>query len=282
MKLNLKAPAKLNLCLKIAGLRPDGFHELVSLMQPIDLCDRISLETGGDGLEFTCNIKPLQGDHNLVLKAARAWFKQAGINPAAKIHLDKQVPMAAGIGGGSSDAAAMLLGLNALHQGRLEPQTLFEIAAGLGSDVPFFLAGVTSWCTGRGELIKPWPEFPLLNYVVVNPGIEVPTPWVYKTYDLHWTKQGRANTINGLRGYLETDWNTVMVNDLEAVTAQRYPVVNRIKWKLMAAGAQGALMSGSGSTVFGVFETMNEAAKVADKLAQTEDLWVRACQGLSC
>ena len=143
MKIILDAPAKLNLSLKVCGKRPDGFHELVTLMQPIDLCDRVHLDMDAPNLAFSCNQPELAGEHNLVVRAARAWFSAAGLGPRAGIHLEKLVPVAAGIGGGSSDAAATLTGLNALHGGRLSPRRLHELAAGLGSDVPFF--------SGRGH-----------------------------------------------------------------------------------------------------------------------------------
>ena len=138
MKISLDAPAKLNLCLKVGELRPDGFHELVTLMQPIDLCDRVDFDTAVSGLSFTCSRAELSGEDNLVVRAARAWFKEAGLEPNAAIHLEKNVPIAAGIGGGSSDAAATLMGLNNLFDRRLSAGKLHELAAGLGSDIPFF------------------------------------------------------------------------------------------------------------------------------------------------
>jgi 4-diphosphocytidyl-2-C-methyl-D-erythritol kinase len=281
MKLILKAPAKLNLCLKVAGVRPDGFHELVTLMQPISLCDYLSFDLAADSLEFSCSLKELEGEHNLVVKAARDWFQMAELEPRAKIHLDKRVPLAAGIGGGSSDAAAALLGLNVLHDRLLKPETLYGLAAGLGSDVPFFLSGVTAWCTGKGEMIRPWPEFPNLHYVVINPGYEVSTPWVYRTYDLHWTNPGARNTITDHRSILGK-WDGVLANDLEAATISAHPGISRLKAELKAVGAEGAMMSGSGPTVFGIFNNAAAAAKAADKLAHNGDLWVRACQGLTC
>ncbi|MGD9125514.1 MAG: 4-(cytidine 5'-diphospho)-2-C-methyl-D-erythritol kinase, partial [Desulfarculaceae bacterium] len=146
MQITLTAPAKVNLCLKVAGKRLDGYHQVVTLMQPLSIGDRLTVGIDGQGLAFTCSDQSLQNEDNLVLRAARLWFDEAGVKARASFHLQKQLPVAAGLGGGSSDAAATLLGLNVLHGGILTPQRLHSLAAALGSDVPFFLGGVTAFC----------------------------------------------------------------------------------------------------------------------------------------
>ena len=248
-------------------------------MQPVDLYDRLDLDTDAEGLSFTCSRADLAGDDNLVVKAARAWFDAAQMEPAIAIHLEKKVPVAAGIGGGSSDAAAALLGLNALFGGRLDRGMLHRVAAGLGSDIPFFLGGSAAWCTGKGERVRPWPDFPRLHYVVINPGIGVSTAWVYRTYDLHWTNPTRRHTI-GCPLRTSGTWDTLLVNDLESVTIEAHPELAEIKKGLMAAGAEGALMSGSGPTVFGIFPDAQTARRASEGLAAQTGYWVKACRGI--
>lgn len=277
MRLNLFAPAKINLHLHVLGRRPDGYHELATLMQPLSLGDELIIDDQADEFIFTCNAPALQFN-NLVEKAARLWFEAAGLKPRAALHLNKMVPVAAGLGGGSSDAAAALIGLNAINGAPLPPERLVELASSLGADVPFFLAGVTGWCTGIGEKVEPWPDFPLLDYVLVNPGFPVSTAQIYAEWDLAWTNQSVVNTIyrppkaaNDLDGLLR--------NDLELVTQKAFPQLGDLRKALREEGAMGALMSGSGPTVFGVFADAGTAAVAAERLSIHHDWWVCACRG---
>jgi 4-diphosphocytidyl-2-C-methyl-D-erythritol kinase len=277
MRLNLFAPAKINLHLHVLGRRPDGYHELATLMQPLSLGDELIIDDQADEIIFTCNEPALQRG-NLVEKAARLWFEAAGLKPRVALHLNKMVPVAAGLGGGSSDAAAALIGLNAINGALLPPERLVELASSLGADVPFFLANVTGWCTGIGEKVEPWPDFPLLDYVLVNPGFPVSTAQIYAEWDLAWTNQSVVNTIyrppkaaNDLDGLLR--------NDLELVTQKAFPQVEDLRKALREEGAMGALMSGSGPTVFGVFPDAGTAVTAAERLSIHHDWWVRACRG---
>ncbi len=279
MQLTLQAPAKLNLLLKVLGRRPDGYHELATLMQPLDLADTLTVRLGQPGLCLTCNRPELAGGDNLVISAARAYYQALGQEPAADFHLTKRIPVAAGLGGGSSDAAAALMALNALHQGALEPAQLSNLAAGLGADVPFFLAGCTAWCSGIGQVVDPLPQFPLFDYVLVNPGFALSTAYVYQQFDFYWTNTTRPIRMNRpLRKPLSIDH--LLVNDLEEVSLREHPILDQIKEALRKAGARGCLMSGSGPSVFGVFADAVQAGAAAQKLRAEGRWWVRSCRGV--
>jgi len=280
MHLAVEAPAKVNLYLKILGRRPDGYHQLATLMQPLSLADTLVVSLGGEGLSLACDRPELAGDDNLVLAAARAFFHELGRPAQASFELTKRIPVAAGLGGGSSDAAAALLALNALHGRALEPAALARLAAGLGADVPFFLAGCTAWCTGIGEQVEPWADFPCLHYVLVNPGFALSTAWVYQQFDLQWTNTLQTIRIKRPRRITAT-LDELLCNDLEAVSLREHPVLGQIKALLSEAGATGCLMSGSGPTVFGVFADSAQSGEAAHRLRlQGGGWWVRSCQGV--
>ncbi len=278
MEITLKAPAKVNLSLLVLGRRPDGYHELMTLMQPLSLADELCLSDQASGLEFSCDDSALR-ENNLVTRAASAYFQVLGRQPRARLHLSKRVPVAAGLGGGSSDAAAALVGLNLLHGRALAPEQLLGLARGLGADVAFFLGGVTALCSGVGDRVQPWPDFPLLHYVLVNPGVAVSTAWVYGQFDLAWTnRRGRNRISRPNKRSLPT--GEILVNDLELVTLEAHPELARIKRVLLEEGAWGALMSGSGPTVFGVFAEAEAAGRAARSLEARGGWWVRACRGI--
>ncbi len=277
-KLILSAPAKVNLSLRILGRRDDGYHELLTLMQPLSLADELSVELKDQGLSLECS-DPALNDDNLVLRAAKTYFAALGRPGGASFSLVKKIPVAAGLGGGSSDAAAALIGLNALHGGALPAEKLVSLAAGLGADVPFFLACRTALCSGIGDRVEPVSAFPLLNYVLINPGFAVSTARVYSQYDLTWTKPTNFNKMGSLpcTGDALCD---ILVNDLENVTIREYPQLEEVKRAMADSGAQGVLMSGSGPTVFGVFPDAASAAKAARELAGNQHWWVCACRGI--
>lgn len=279
MQLTIQAPAKVNLILKVLGRRPDGYHELATLMQPLDLADTLTVRLGEPGLRLSCDKAELSGENNLVVAAARAYYAALGQEPAAAFELIKRIPVAAGLGGGSSDAAAALLALNVLHHGAVEPQRLATLAAGLGADVPFFLAGCTAWCTGIGERVEPWPDFPLLNLVLVNPRFALTTAHVYQQFDFYWTNPPQPIRIKRpLRKTPSIDH--LLVNDLEEVSLREHPILGQIKETLSKTGARGCLMSGSGPTVFGVFADAAQAGKAAQSLRTKGRWWVRSCRGV--
>lgn len=279
MRLAVDAPAKVNLCLKVLGQRPDGYHDLFTVMQTLSLCDELLIESAGPGIAFSCSDPKLGTDDNLVLRAARAWCAAAGIKPALRLHLDKRIPVAAGLGGGSSDAAACLLGLNATHGRALEPGALVKIAASLGADVPFFLAGGSCLCQGIGEKVTLLDDFPLLDYVLVNPNLPVSTAWVYRQWDLAFTNPSQQPRME-LSPTTESALEAILVNDLETVTITAFPQLGQIKQELLEVGALGSMMSGSGPTVFGIFDSRAAASAAARILTAKGKYWVVACRGI--
>jgi len=266
--MSVQAPAKLNLILKVVGRRADGYHELVSLMVPVNLVDRLTFSTGSPGIHLTCHGIPLpkNGD-NLVFRAAEAFFSRARRKPFLSISLTKNIPVAAGLGGGSSDAAATLKALNTFYGHPLGSKDLAETALALGADVPFFLQNLPSIARGVGEQLEPVSDWPEYWYVIVTPPVSVSTAWVYNNLKLKLTTPENGYIVNPLR----EDWSTIgdlLENDLETVTAVRYPVIRSIKRVLVEAGAEGALMSGSGPSVFGVFRSEEAAGRAKETVCR--------------
>lgn len=266
------APAKINLCLHVLGRRPDGYHELAMVMQRVSLYDRLRLSlTDEPGVRVTCPGLELSPDgENIAARAARRLLARAGESRGVEIVIDKQIPVAAGLGGGSSDAATVLMGLNEMLELGLERDVLMAEGAHLGADVPFFIFGADAWATGIGNLLQKIKGMPPLWYVLVNPGLAVSTAWVYQnlglTSKIEAAKLPRfSRTIGGIVSLLH--------NDLERVTISRYPLVATVKEELAASGAVGVLMSGSGPTVFGVFADEVSARKATDELRRSHSDW---------
>lgn len=258
--LTIKAPAKINIRLKVIGKRPDGYHELVSIMAPVEIFDVLDLTASpGEGIEINCEGRDIPGDEtNLAYRAARDFLSYAGINDKISISLSKNIPVAAGLGGGSSDAAAVLLGLNSMYSTPLSEQELHRLALKLGADVPFFIKGVPSLATGVGEILEPIPNWPEAWYVIITPPIQVSTAWVYGNLKLELTSGEYDYIVN----FLKNDTFTISMlleNDLERVTTVSFPIINTLKKLLVDAGAEGAIMSGSGPSVFGVFASREKA-----------------------
>jgi len=278
----MQAPAKLNITLKIVGRRPDGYHELNSLMVPINLVDRLAFSPAARGIHLSCHGIPVPGnEENLVFRAAKAFFTRVSRSPSLSISLTKNIPVAAGLGGGSSDAAATLKALNGMNGYPLGAEELAEMALGLGADVPFFLHNVPSIAGGIGERLKPVLRWPGFWYVIVTPPFRVSTAWVYGNLKLGLTGSENDYIVSPLR----EDWSTItdlLENDLETVTAAHYPVIESIKGLLAEAGADGALMSGSGPSVFGLFrseQAAEEAGKYVTSRAEGEVFVVGSYKG---
>jgi 4-diphosphocytidyl-2-C-methyl-D-erythritol kinase len=256
--------AKLNLCLKVTGRRQDGYHELVSLMVPVDLCDRIDLSPRPAGISLTCRgIDTPEDGRNLVYRAAGAFFDRSGIDGGVSIDLLKKIPVAAGLGGGSSDAACTLKALNRMWGEPLSRIELLELAVRLGADVPFFLHSGPQLARGIGEILEPMPNWPRRWYVIVTPPIQVSTAWVYSSLKIPLTSEESEDILKSLKKepFRMAD---ILQNDLESVTAERYPIIDSIKNLIREAGAEGALMSGSGPSVFGVFESEKQALSAGE------------------
>ncbi|MBT3514040.1 MAG: 4-(cytidine 5'-diphospho)-2-C-methyl-D-erythritol kinase [Nitrospina sp.] len=265
MILKLKTPAKVNLGLHIHGKRQDGFHELETIFQMVSLYDDVELELLSSGIMLECDTLGVPADDtNLVYKAALLLQKSYQVKKGVSIRLKKKIPFGAGLGGGSGNAAGVLMGLNRLWSLNIARENLFTLAAELGSDVPFFLTSPCALGMGRGEqlkVLKPCPKFQVL---LVFPGFPIATSWVYQNLRLKLTK--RPNNISILRKNLSlsdiTSLGLNLYNDLEPVVIQRFPEVQVVKDELQAWGALGVLLCGSGSTVFGIFDD-SEKARVA-------------------
>ncbi|WP_026843217.1 4-(cytidine 5'-diphospho)-2-C-methyl-D-erythritol kinase [Citrifermentans bremense] len=267
-KLQLLAPAKVNYRLDVLGKRPDGYHELRMIMQRVDLCDEIEIALADSpGIRVTCGRKGVpDGPGNIAWRAADALLKLSGKEVGIEITIAKKIPVGAGLGGGSSDAATVLMGVNELLELGLTDERLMEIGVKLGADVPFFIFKKPALAEGIGDRLTALEEVPSLWVVLVNPGIHVSTAWVYQ--NLRLTTPDPATIIP--RSYSSLDEVCELLsNDLEPVTCGRFPLVSELKEVLLAAGARGSLMSGSGSTVFGLFDNESAARLAAAEIAKS-------------
>ncbi len=274
MKLEKLSPCKVNLLLNILGRRADGFHELETLMQPVALHDRIEFERGGDGVALACNLPGLPVDGtNLVHRAATAFLAAARIREGVRIRLEKRIPLAAGLGGGSGNAATTLAALNELHGRPLGPGDLNRLASELGSDVPFFLHDGPALATGRGERIEPLSPFRCLEgrvFLLFHPGFGIATAWAYRElarFPLALNgRPGRAAELAGLlrAGDVEKA-AAALYNSLEAPALEKYPVLALYQEFLRENGALWAMMSGSGSTTFALARDAAQAGELAER-----------------
>ncbi len=258
------SPAKLNLRLQILGKREDGYHEILSLMQPISLYDGVGLSISrGKGIELAVKGRPIpSGRGNLAWRAAELLLERAGIDAMVRICIKKVIPVAAGLGGGSSNAATVLQGLNELLGRPLDSHALFDLARRLGADVPFFLMKGAAIARGIGDILEP-VELPRPWYVLVWPGRSISTSAVYRAFNFDLTKVdldiNMRCSIENLGGV--ESLRALLYNDLERVTLRMCPEIEDIKGSLREQGAIGALMSGSGATVFGLFRDKASARR---------------------
>lgn len=268
----LFSPAKVNLFLKVLSKRPDGYHEIYSLIQPISLYDEVAIDVGeGDGITVSTDHAGVPaGKDNLAFRAADLVLKETGARRNVSIYIRKTIPVGAGLGGGSSNASTVMMGLNSFLGSPLSERRLMELGASIGSDVPFFMLRSSALATGRGEVLKR-VRLPAYTYVLVNPGFHVSTAWAYSNLDL--TKKAEDNILMYSEESLDSERNirNFLHNDLEAVTAEKYPEISAIKGSLIEAGALGALMSGSGPTVFGVFTDTDKAQEAFQRLKGSLD-----------
>jgi 4-diphosphocytidyl-2-C-methyl-D-erythritol kinase len=264
------APAKVNLFLEVLGKRPDGYHEIATLILAIDLADVLDFAVADDGsLSLTCDDPALTiGPDNLVLKAALRLRAEVGCTAGAAIRLSKRIPWAAGLGGGSSDAAATLLGLNELWRLGVSRKELARIGAAIGSDVPFFLNGTAAWCTGRGETIDPVPIGRPLDLVLVKPPEGLATAEVYRRLQLPPTAAcGFAAKSALAAGDIEA-LGQALFNRLEEPAFAMSPDIADWRRRLLTLGTAGVLMSGSGSCLFALCRNASEAWRVHDDLSR--------------
>ena len=266
MKISLKAPAKINWFLSVLNKREDGYHNIISPMQCVDLFDTLSFEEAEE-LRVLSDLD-IPAEMNLVHKAAVLLKKVSLHKSGAMIELKKNIPVAAGLGGGSSDAAYTLIGLNRLWGLNFDKGVLMRLAAELGSDVPFFLAGPLALIEGRGERVTELNTEGSMIILLVKPEIAVSTSWAYNLFETRLTKKPvdiklfcQALVRKNFAFLRDT-----VFNDLEDVVVRRFPVISDIKRRLAQDGALLSLMSGSGSTVFGVFNTKEEAVRASKNM----------------
>ena len=271
--MRLQAFAKINLGLDVLGKREDGYHEVRMIMQTIRMYDQLDMRKSVEpGIHLTTNKKYIPVDeNNLVWRAAKLMMDTCGIMEGVSIHLHKVIPVAAGMAGGSSDAAATLVGMNRLFHCGLSKEKLMELGVQIGADVPYCVLRGTALAEGIGEKLTVLPPMPDCWILIGKPGISVSTKYVYTTLDLN-TDTVHPD-IDGMKNALE-DGNLYgiterMGNVLQDVTIPAYPEVERIKEQMKALGAVNAMMSGSGPTVFGIFDNEEKAQKACQKLRES-------------
>ena len=267
--------AKINWTLEILGRRADGYHELRTILQTVDVCDQMQFVAAESNIALTCDNPAVPCDAtNLIYRAAVLLQELTGCDKGAKIHLQKRIPMGAGLGGGSGNAAVALLALTQLWELDVAPRDLFRLGSQLGSDVPFFFFGGTGIGIGRGDEVYPMADITAEYLLLVNPGVHVPTREIYGNLPSELTSTPAVNKMPfsleaayaRMRG---TRWN--LRNDLERPALALYPLIGQVKERLRELQAAAVLMSGSGATVFAVFES--EAARAQAQQALSETGW---------
>ncbi len=273
------SPAKVNLYLRVIRKREDGYHDLLSLMQRVSLADEMTFAPIPEGVTLTCPDSDLPtGGTNLAVRAAMALFRETSFSGGVAMTLYKRIPVAAGLGGGSSNAATTLTTLNALFRLGASQEDLLRIGRTLGADVPFFVFARTAWAEGIGDRLQA-ADLPPLSFVLVTPSFGVSTREIYEGLNFKLTNRPVQYSIPCFSGIAELAAG--LRNDLEAVTLRRHPVLAAWKDRLRGLGAEGALMSGSGPTVFGMFRNEEEAASAAAALQTTGEARVFCARSLS-
>ena len=267
--LTRKAYAKINLGLDVVGRLENGYHQVRMIMQTVGLYDVLIFRAVKSGIRITADSGELStGEDNLIYKAARLLMETYGVEAGVEIHLEKHIPIAAGMAGGSTDAAATLLGLNDLFGLQLSPKQLRQMGVYIGADVPYCIMGGTALAEGIGELLTPLPPAPQGTLLIAKPDIQVSTKYVYEHLDARETWQ--HPDIDGMRSSIESaDLAGIterLGNVLETVTIEAYPVIAQIKREMLSCGAMGSLMSGSGPTVFGIYGSEEQAWVARDCL----------------
>jgi 4-diphosphocytidyl-2-C-methyl-D-erythritol kinase len=271
------APAKINLSLKILSRREDGFHEIETLITPITLCDEITIDKrdSRSGIEFHCDDPSVpKGDDNLAVRAANLFFETTKLTPGVSIGLKKKIPHGAGLGGGSSDAASTLLALNELFETKLPREALAKMGETIGSDIPFFIFQSAAICKGRGERVTPLKLQQRLSILLLKPAFAVSTAWAYSRWQ-------DSREIPRVRYAMQEFAGQTLVSDLERSVFEKFVFLAELKmWLLKQPEVGAALMSGSGSTVFAVMRPSTDVDLVA-KRAKSEldpELWTCACE----
>ncbi|HLP16398.1 MAG TPA: 4-(cytidine 5'-diphospho)-2-C-methyl-D-erythritol kinase [Bacteroidota bacterium] len=267
----LQAYAKINLGLRIIERRPDGFHAIETIFHRISLADELTIEPTQRGISLSCTDPALPTDSgNLCWKAVACLQQECGTDRGASIHLYKRIPSGAGLGGGSSDAASILRTLPALWDCEISPERLNALGGSIGSDVPFFLQDSSAYAEGRGEQLTPFTLDVPYWILLVNPGIHVSTPWAYQEFSKKLSegyRVPRGSLFSSATRRMQP-LTEAMKNDFEDVVFPAYPAIRTLKQTLLEVGASHALMSGSGSSVFGLFENESAALRARARFAE--------------
>ncbi|MBS7240216.1 MAG: 4-(cytidine 5'-diphospho)-2-C-methyl-D-erythritol kinase [Acetatifactor sp.] len=270
--LKLNAYAKINLGLDVIGRLPNGYHEVKMIMQSVGICDELTFEKQPSGITVTTDSGELPTDeNNLIYRAAKLLLDTCAVKEGVRIHLTKRIPIAAGMAGGSTDAAATLKAVNQLFRFGKTKEELMELGVKIGADVPYCILGGTALAEGIGERLTPLPPMPNCHLLVAKPDINVSTKYVYTTLDaapilFHPDIDGMTAAI--LAGDL-TGITAKLGNVLETVTVPAHPIISKIKEKFLELGSDGVLMSGSGPTVFGIFSDKTAAEKAYASMKQS-------------
>jgi 4-diphosphocytidyl-2-C-methyl-D-erythritol kinase len=274
-EMQVLAPAKINLSLKILGRREDGFHEIETLIVPISLADKIDIERQSRWIDFSCDDPTVPtGDENLVVRAAKVFFEKTKISSGLRIKLHKKIPHGAGLGGGSSDAAATLRALNQLFETNLSREELAQLGSAIGSDVAFFLFESAAVCKGRGEIVSPMKLKEKLSILLLKPGFAVSSGWAYSRWQ-------DSKEIPGISYQPQNFDGQSFANDLERPVFEKFVFLAQLKmWLLKQAEVGAALMSGSGSTVFAVLRSNTDVDLLVTRAREALDreIWTCACK----
>ena len=271
--ITVNANAKINLTLDILGKRDDGYHEVEMIMQSIALADKVELAKSNEGIKLEIDFDEVTNgeiltadENNLAYRAAKIMIEECKLSEGVFIRLTKKIPIAAGLAGGSTDAAAVIRGMNQLFNLHLTTVELCRIGAKIGSDVPFCIVGGTCFAYGRGEKLKRLPDLPFMPVVLAKLRGAIPTAWAYKTYDSDKSSEHPDNNAicEAINIYDYEAVFKLMFNVLERVAIKKYPAITQYKEKMLDAGAVAALMSGSGPTVFGIAKSSDDAIRIAD------------------
>lgn len=278
--IELYSHAKINLRLDILRKRADGYHDIRTVLQKVSLRDELRVTVSSRGINVVCDNQQVPvNEGNLAYTAAQTMLNRYKVKDGVSISIKKNIPIAAGLGGGSSNAASTLVGINQLFELGISKQELMKIGKDIGADVPFFIFGNTALATGIGDRLEKIEIIPKLWLLLVTPDIQISTAWAYRSLRMGLTSNPINTIISNCINYL-TEIIPILSNDLEKVVIPRYPIIQRIKEDLINKGAKGSLMSGSGSTVFGIFSCEDEAKEAYTQLMTCSDCHVQLSQDI--
>ncbi len=279
-KIEIDSYSKINLTLNILAKRQDGYHDIETLMQSVNLADKIFIKEEKEGIEIKCNHPLVPVDtQSLTYRSAKKILNRYRITKGVKIKIDKKIPLASGMAGGSANSASILVGINKLFALNLSNKDLREIGEELGMDVPFCIQNGTALAYHKGEKVIPLPLInPPLWIIIIYPGFEIPTKWAYNNLDLDRIKKEKNNTKAMLKALKERELEGIaknLFNSFEELVIEKYPEIGKIKDRLTEEGVLGALMSGSGPTVFGITRNKEQALRIYEKLkSEYKSIWI--------